>query len=344
MKILLVKTSSLGDVIQTLPVVSFLNRVYPNAEIDFVVEKSFQDILKAHSGIHQVIPVEIRKWRKRLFHFRKELKAAIAFLRGQTYDLVFDLQGNIKSGCITKCVRANEKVGTTFRSAPEWPNAFALTHRYFLNKADPITSQYLSLVQKHLKSEISQVEMVQNLTISSEEKKWIESTLQEKKRIMVCPGSNWENKKLSLPTWIELLKTAANGQETFFYFVWGSEKEEQEALSLHSQFRKTSMVLPKMSLPLWQNFMKEMDLIFTVDSSALHLAATTNVSTRSIFGPSSAAVYKPHLKNHVSFQGKCPYGKMFTKRCPSLRSCKTGACLKNLDESALKETLINHQN
>ncbi len=338
MKVLLVKTSSLGDIIQTLPVVSFLKGKYPETEIDWVVENSFREILEAHPDIHTVIPIEMRTWRKNLIKHRSAICLAIKTLRYKNYDLLFDLQGNIKSALITKCIRAKEKVGTTFKSAPEWPNALFLNHRYPLNGKDPISLQYLSIPQQHFSLKPHPIKVSLTLSITQKESTWLRSKLKGKYRMMICPGSHWENKKLSLPTWIELLKELSQRKETYFYIAWGSPKEEQEALALHTQFPSFSSVLPRMRLPLWQNFMSHMDAIYTVDSSALHLAATTGVPTFSFFGPSNATVYKPPQNIHQAFQGTCPYGKTFIKRCPALRTCKTGACLKGPNSA---ESLIN---
>ncbi|MCB1072184.1 MAG: lipopolysaccharide heptosyltransferase I [Chlamydiia bacterium] len=330
MRILIVKTTSLGDIIQSLPVVTFLLKKFPQAKVDWVVEKPFKDLLEAHPNIDQVIPVEIRTWKKNLIKHRQAIKSAFSSLRENHYDLLVDLQGNIKSGIITKFAHAKEKIGTTFSSAPEWPNAFFLTHRYPLNKKQSIALQYLSLVQNHFGVKPTPIESDLSLEISPEENEWIANLLKEGKKIMVCPGSHWENKKLSLPTWIELLKKEKAKESCHFYFVWGSEREKQDGAALHSQFPESSTLLPKMSLPIWQRFMSKMDRIYTVDSSALHLAATTKTPTFSFFGPSSAAIYQPPGKDHQSFQAPCPYGKTFVKRCPALRTCKTGACLKNL--------------
>lgn len=336
MRILIVKTSSLGDIIQSLPVVTFLLKKFPQAKVDWVVEKSFKELLEAHPNIHQVIPVKVRTWKKNLIKHRQAIKNVITSLRENHYDLLIDLQGNIKSGIITKLAYAKEKIGTTFSSASEWPNAFFLTHRYALNKKKPIALQYLSVVQNHFKAQPDIFEIDLSLEISSEDEGWIASLLKEGKKIMVCPGSRWENKKLSLPIWIELLKKEREKDLCHFYFAWGSEKEKQEGASLHSQFPNVSTLLPKMSLPIWQRLMSKMDLIYTVDSSALHLAATTRTPTFSFFGPSAAAIYQPPGKDHQSFQGSCPYGKTFIKRCPALRTCKTGACLKNLSLEEIK--------
>lgn len=328
MRILIVKTSSLGDIIQSFPVVSFLRKTFPHAQIDWAAESSFKDLLEAFSEIDRVILFDTREWRKNLLRDWKKITLAARDLRRTSYDLLIDLQGNIKSGIITRCALAKEKIGTTFSSASEWPSALFLTRRYSLNKKDPISLQYLSIVQRYFAIEPYAISPKLTLKISKDEEQWIASQLQVAARIMVCPGSRWENKKLYLTTWIEILKEIREKRGAHFYFVWGSPKEEQEALALHAQFPNHSTILPQMRLPLWQRMMSYMDEILTVDSSALHLAATTGVPTYSFFGPSSALVYKPIGDHHKAFQGSCPYGKTFLKRCPALRVCKTGACLK----------------
>ncbi|MBS1210971.1 MAG: lipopolysaccharide heptosyltransferase [Proteobacteria bacterium] len=102
--ILLVKTSSLGDVIHNLPVVSDLRRTWPNIAIDWVVEESFAEIPRLHPGVRTVLPVAIRRWRKQLGQRATwaEMRAFIQQLRTPYYDLVLDTQGLLKSALITR--------------------------------------------------------------------------------------------------------------------------------------------------------------------------------------------------------------------------------------------------
>ena len=107
MRILLVKTSSLGDVIHNLPVLSDLRRSFPDASIDWCVEESFADIPRLHPDVAQVIPVALRRWRKaagRLATWR-EIGALRQRLGGTTYDAIIDTQGLIKSALITRQAR-----------------------------------------------------------------------------------------------------------------------------------------------------------------------------------------------------------------------------------------------
>ena len=326
MKILIVKTSSLGDIIQALSVLDWLHSHFPKVQIDWIVEKSFEEILQAHPKIYRVIPLNIRKWKKGALQYRSEIKQAVCRLRENKYDCLIDLQGNIKSGILTALARSKEKIGMAFSSAPEWLNSLFLTHRYPLNQNSPISFQYLSILEQHWKIKKNLIPENFLFKISQKEEEWIASILRENKKIMVCPASRWENKKLSFSNWIEILT-----KETpcHFYFAWGTEKEKKEAEAFHRYFLSSSTLLPKVSLPVWQRLMDTMDSIYSVDSSALHLAGTTKTPTYSFFGPSASKIYKPPGKQHRAFQGECPYGKKFVKRCPILRTCKTGACLKN---------------
>lgn len=102
MRILLVKTSSLGDVIHNLPVVSDLRRNFPEARIDWCVEESFADIPRLHPDVSDVIPVAIRRWRNALGRLAtwREIGEFRTRIGQTTYDAVLDTQGLIKSGLI----------------------------------------------------------------------------------------------------------------------------------------------------------------------------------------------------------------------------------------------------
>jgi heptosyltransferase-1 len=104
MRILLVKTSSLGDVIHNLPVLSDLHRQFPEARIDWVVEENFIDLPRLHPRVGRVIPVAIRRWRKALFSREtwREIGLFRRSLAETPYDQVIDTQGLVKSALLTR--------------------------------------------------------------------------------------------------------------------------------------------------------------------------------------------------------------------------------------------------
>jgi heptosyltransferase-1 len=129
-KILLVKTSSLGDVVHNLPVASDILAAAPGSGIDWVVEESFAAIPRLHRGVTRVLPVAIRRWRSSLLNggTRTELRAFLNELRQTAYDLVIDTQGLLKSALIAYAARG-VRCGLDFASARE-PLTFFYDHTY----------------------------------------------------------------------------------------------------------------------------------------------------------------------------------------------------------------------
>ncbi len=99
LKLLIVKTSSMGDVVHALPVINDIRRHHPGAQIDWLVEAPFAAIPKMHPGVRRVLPLQWRKWRRALL--RRNTWAAMGKLRDELrqegYDRVLDLQGLLKS-------------------------------------------------------------------------------------------------------------------------------------------------------------------------------------------------------------------------------------------------------
>ena len=119
-RILLIKTSSLGDVVHNLPVASDILAAAPESEIDWVVEESFAAIPRLHPGIARVLPVAIRRWRSSWWRggIREEVRAFLRALRQRSYDAVIDTQGLLKSAVIARAARG-ARFGLDFASARE---------------------------------------------------------------------------------------------------------------------------------------------------------------------------------------------------------------------------------
>lgn len=120
MKILLVKTSSLGDVIHNLPVAADIARELPGAEIDWCVEESFADIPRLSPVVRRVIPVAVRRWRKSLLSAPTwtEIGELRRQLQEQAYDAVLDTQGLLKSALIARQAQG-KRLGYAADSARE---------------------------------------------------------------------------------------------------------------------------------------------------------------------------------------------------------------------------------
>ncbi|WP_255584456.1 lipopolysaccharide heptosyltransferase I [Dechloromonas sp. CZR5] len=125
------KTSSLGDVIHNLPVISDIRRHFPQAQIDWCVEESFSAIPRLHPGVGRVIPVAVRRWRKKLLQAAtwREMAEFRRQLASETYDAIIDTQGLLKSALIASRAKG-PRLGYAADAARE-PAAARWYNRHF---------------------------------------------------------------------------------------------------------------------------------------------------------------------------------------------------------------------
>jgi heptosyltransferase-1 len=129
MRILIVKLSSLGDVVQTMPVVHDIRQAFPQAKIDWVVEDAFAPLVQEVSGVQRVLPIAQRRWRKTWFSAptRLERAAFAKVLQAQSYDAVIDFQGLVKSAWVARSARLTTQgfrasyANASEACAYEWP-------------------------------------------------------------------------------------------------------------------------------------------------------------------------------------------------------------------------------
>lgn len=339
MKVLIVKTSSLGDIIHAFPVVSYLKERFSDVEIDWVVEEPFSELVRAHPCVSKVLSINTKAWRRGkkwgdILSLRKSLKST-------TYDVVFDLQGNSKSALVTWWSNSNRKVGYSERLVFERPNLWVTTDQFDPPEDANVREENLFLVQSYFEDRKPFEDRGIRLTISPDQQQEVERIFQNmpsQRRVLVCPGSAWKNKQVHPDTLVDFLKTVPN---THFAFIWGNQDEKNLVEQMRSKLPNSS-IIQRLPIPMLQNLMDKMDEVIAMDSLPLHLAATTSVPTFSIFGASSSQKYKPFGKRHRSFQGQCPYGETFSRRCSKLRSCKTGACIRSLSKDSLIKDYSNN--
>jgi heptosyltransferase-1 len=132
MRVLVVKLSSLGDVVHTMPVVHDIHAAYPDALIDWVVEPGFAPLVRRVSGIHSSIECAIRRWRKGWWTsgVRHEWGQFRDALRGERYDAIIDFQGLTKSALVARLARGTRfgLANQTDGASHEWPARWLVDH------------------------------------------------------------------------------------------------------------------------------------------------------------------------------------------------------------------------
>lgn len=351
LRYLINKTSALGDIAQSLAVARYLKAKNSECQIDWIVEKPGSMLVERHPDVDRVIQISSRKWRKSLWKSstRSELKAAIGQLRSQSYDAVFDLQGNFKSGLINCFAKAKSKVGFSTSCLREKCNALT-TNLRFTCKRLPIPQRYLELVSAFFGEQPPVTADPVYLKLSDGEKRNVLSlfsdseSLKEDKipHFLICPFSAWPSKHLGEEQLNLLIQYLANRYKATIWVASGSENERLVAERVCAKQKDRCRLLPSLNLPELQFFMRQSTAVFAMDSLPLHLAISAQIAAFGFFGPSHSRGYSPdqdpayqngkRVGGHL--QGTCPYDQAFELRCPYMRSC-AGPCLKSQTENEL---------
>lgn len=298
---LVIKTSSLGDILQTLPSVLSIKKAQPDAKITWIIEKKFSAVLKPFP-IDHVILVDFKTWKKQPLKSFGQIKDFVKKLRQKTYDLCIDFQGNTKSGFIMGLSLAIEK--RSFAEPAEWPHKLFSAKR--INSSYQNCLEYYHSLIKDLVSDINY-----DLPKFSE----ICSYPQNKQVMMLGLGSMWPSKKLEKSQVIHMMQELSRNKEVYFVIpALESEKESYQKLLIGFE----GEVIVKKDLVDYIPDLLASKYYIGVDSALLHLARLCNIPSKGYFGPSNAEFYgRPG-----DLMGSCPYKITFIKRCPYLRSCK----------------------
>ena len=271
MRVLLIKTSSLGDVVHALPAVS--DATESGFEIDWVVEEAFSEIAELHPGVSKVIPVAWRRWRNSLFSSLDEMRDFKRELSGKHYDICLDSQGLLKSGACSLVANSNSRVGFDYGSARE-PLVSFLYHRKILVPRD------LHAIDRQ-RNLFSQALSYQ---LSEEPNTGIQKISEVRKQIFLLHGTTWESKRWPLDYWINLaMKAKSVGLEVLV--SWGDEVERRDAEKIVAGSDATLM--PKMPLKELASKLSESQVVVGVDTGLMHLSAAIGVPTLGLYGPTS---------------------------------------------------------
>jgi heptosyltransferase-1 len=296
MRLLIVKTSSLGDVVHALPAVSDISARFPQAEIDWVVEEGFAEVPRLHPAVRQVIPVAVRRWRRALGSAStwREIRAARAALRARRYTLALDCQGLLKSAWIARWSGA-PVAGLDAGSAREPLASRFYAQRYAVPRALHAIKRNRRLAGLALGYEPQGAPRF-GLALSSADAATA-ALMQPVPFAVLLTHASRPTKRWPDEHWIALeAGLTAHGLRALL--PWGSEDERQRSQAL-AQRLANATVLPRLSLSSLAVLFGQARLAVGLDTGLSHLAAAVGAPTVGIY-----CDYDPRLTGIVG-AGAC---------------------------------------
>jgi heptosyltransferase-1 len=275
-KILLVKTSSLGDVVHNLPVASDIHAAVPAAAIDWVVEESFAAIPRLHPAVVRVMPVAIRRWRSALFDrsARAEMSDFVRELKKSEYDAVIDTQGLLKSAWIAWIARG-ARHGLDFASARE-PLALFYDRTYPVAWTMHAVERNRLLAAQALGYAVP-IHLDYGIRAPAARFVW----LPQGRYAVLVHGTSARAKLWPVARWIELGDRLARCGMTCV-LPWGSAEERTRAEDIARPL-PGAVVTPGLALADIAGVLAGASAVIGVDTGLAHLAAALAVPTVGLY-------------------------------------------------------------
>jgi heptosyltransferase-1 len=286
-RILLVKTSSLGDVIHNLPVVNDILQHYPDAHIDWVVEENFSDIPALHPNINNIEKVSVRRWRNHLFKCStwQEIKAFKHALNTH-YDAVIDTQGLIKSALITR-MAFGTKHGYDQHSIRESLASHAYQHTYNISYQQHAVTRNRTLVAQAL-GYITPINAPDYGIRANTVLFPMDTHLTKQPFVIGLHGSSRDSKLWPVDHWIGFGKQLES-EATTLVLPWSNQAEKQRAEEIQSQLMH-ALVLPKLNIGQLATIISQATAAVGVDTGLTHLAVALSIPTVAIYTDTNPAL------------------------------------------------------
>jgi heptosyltransferase-1 len=328
MKILLVKLSSLGDILHLFPAVSDLRRHFPDGEIHWLVETPFAEVVGWQSAIDKVIPVPLRAHKKIWWKIPALLRKLRQQLQAEKYDYVIDAQGLLKSAILAR-LAGSPTFGFAFGSARESMAVWLYQKTTKIPEGLHIIEKNRRLIANIFSFGIDQpADFGLNVFRQKYMQAGLPSTLKiniGQTYIVMLHGTTWNSKYWPENSWKELISLFAR-QGLNCLIPWGNEMELERAHRLQVAGGKYAQVLPKISLTEMMNVLLHSMGFISVESGIGHLAAALDIPGIMLHGPTDPAYSGILGKECEHLTSGIACSPCFRRDCPILNEEGTPPC------------------
>ena len=327
MRILLIKMSSMGDIFHTFPAISDIKQYYPDAEIDWVVEGSFSEIVDWHPGVHKVIPIHLRRWVKARTKIHwQEFKTWRRTLRQTTYDYIIDVQGLLKSAVVAKCAKGHGIDGYAKKSAREPVTHWFYKRPHIVDKDQHAVERTRQLVGKALGYT---PEAKLNFGINQN----FTHIKKNPRKLIFIIGTSRITKLWATSEWQALTKIAIDAGFSV-EIIWGSAEEQAIADQIIEFCPQATRPEQRLSITTIAEKLVEAAGVIGLDTGFSHLAGALETPTIALYGatsPVKVGLIGEHTQNlQLAETLACmPCHKRHCKWLPE-NSIDTPACMSGI--------------
>ncbi len=329
-KILIVKTTSLGDLIHSMPAVTDVQRMLPGAEMHWLVEEDFVGVPVWHPFIKKVHACATRRWRKSFFSQKtqQEIKALKNQLLSEQFDLVIDAQGLVKSALMVRwldCVRH----GYDSQSIKEKLASRVYTDKHNISRDQGAIERVRQLVSESLG--YSTDGLNQHFGLQVKKPVSLDVDLDANYAVFLH-GTNWDSKIWPVDYWRKLAEDlTAQGIKVFI--PWGNKSEHERALTIAKDTKAT--VLQQQPLDVLAYILQNATVVVGSDTGLTHISAALGTKTIGIYGSTSTQLTGLNGDNVKSIQSDKDCSPCLKRDCPLINEGEMIPCYQSVNPATI---------
>ncbi len=339
--ILIIKLSSIGDVVHALPFLEVLKKSYPDSRIDWLVEEEASQVISGHPAINRIIISGRKRWQKEILDpskFLKNSSEAIRFykeLRFSSYDIVIDLQGLFRSGFLTALSRGKRKIGMS--GAREGASFFLKEPPVAVDYDQHAIDRYLKIAgQLGCNTDIRKGQ----IPVSEQDKKLADgifaSFSEVKPLIAVNPMAKWKTKLWKPDKFSQLAEKLQKEIECRIIFTGsGQDRPIIEEIIKQTGGRQDEIInlAGRTGLKELAYLYSGCSVLICTDTGPMHIAAAMGCRVVALFGPTSPLRTGPYGNGHMIIRSGIDCSPCFKKECGNTK------CMEDITVDAVFDSV-----
>lgn len=337
MKVLILKPSSLGDIIHALPVARLFRRRFPDASIDWWILPGLAPLLEGDPDIRRTVLFDRKAWGK-VGNWRLVVSAVRA-LRAEKYDLILDLQSLARTAIIGRLAGARRFVGLR-----DWREFAPVFHGESVPRPSYETHAvdwYLSVLDRLGVPKDQDYEWLPPRASGAAQIAAEFPELNSGRWIGLQPGARWENKRWPVGSYSQLVRLLEERHPGHRVAVFGAGDEKAFGRQIAAETGGRCLDLTgRLSLPGMIEGLRRMELLVTNDTGPMHVAVALGKPVVALFGPTDARRTGPYgqLANVIRFDGELPCAPCMKSEC---RHGEPVACLTKIDAARVASAVAS---
>ncbi|MBL7139916.1 MAG: lipopolysaccharide heptosyltransferase I [Planctomycetes bacterium] len=339
---LIIKPSSMGDVVQALPVLTALKEAHPAAHVSWLVGKSFAGILEGHPRLDEVIVFDRQRFGTFTFSVTVagEFLAFMKSLRQRRFTTVIDLQGLLRSGLLALATGAPSRVG--FRDARELAPLFYTAEVFVPRRIVHAVDRYLAVAQR---LGLAGPRARDHLPVSTEARAAIRRRLAEaglapgEPFVAVGPHARWPTKEWPAERFAAVVEMLGRYEGARAVLVGSRDAADAARLIARGLAEPPIDLTNRTTLKELAAVLAEARVMLTNDSGPMHVAAAVGTPVVAIFGPTNPARTGPYGPGHRILAGRAACSPCYRRQCLYDRGNAAMLCLTNITPEAVYEQL-----